>query len=252
MEKVFENIEAYLDDSLNETERLAFEKELDNNPDLAAAMDRHFMAHDAIELLIADNLRTELKEMAAESKIKPIAAKRSSIRRYLAPLAIAASVALMVGVFGFLQKGNYSNESILARHYTAYEMPTVRSGSNNQALAEGAQAFQAKDLDKAITYFSNIPIENPLYTKAQFYLGQTYYQNGQADKAIASFDTVAQSDDLELNEKADWYALLASLAAQQEESNSFQNRIQRIAKDTGHSYHEQAKAIQADLDSFWR
>ncbi len=252
MEKAYEKIEAYLDGSLNEAERIAFEKALEADDELAAAMDRHLMANDAIEVLIADNLRAELKTMAADTKIKPIAEKRGGLRHYLAPLAIAASVALMVGVFGFLQKGKYSNDGILSRHYTAYEMPTVRSGNNNQALAEGVRAFQSKDYSKAIEYFKGIPVEDPLYTKAQFYLGQAYYQNEQAAEAIVPFGVVAQSDDLELSEKADWYALLAGLASNQVEKASFQNRLERITTDTGHSYHGQAKEIQADLESFWR
>lgn len=252
MEKVFEKIEAYFEGTMNETESLAFEKELDNDTTLASIMDRHQMANDALEVLIEDNLRSELKAMAGDEKIKPIATRQKGIRRYLAPLAIAASVVLLVGFFSVIQMNAHSNESILNRHYTAYEMPMVRSGGSTQPLTEGVKAYQAKDYEAAINYFGNIPIEAPLYTKAQFYLGQAFYQNQQYEQALMPFGEIANSDDLELNEKADWYALLAGLAAKQENTTDFKNRLNRIATDKDHSFQNQAQTIQQDLESFWR
>ena len=125
--QIFNQIEAYLSGEMTETEATAFDKAVASNAELAAAVDRHLLAHDAIEVMIEDNLRAEMKDWSAAenknkaAKIHQISQKKGSsgkVRRLFYSLAAAASVAIVVGFFGLqFSNTNYSNTALSAGAY---------------------------------------------------------------------------------------------------------------------------------------
>ena len=69
-EKKYEQIQNYLSGALTTTELKDFEKALAEDPQLQEEVDLHLLADDAIELVIEDDLRSELQTLAQENNKK--------------------------------------------------------------------------------------------------------------------------------------------------------------------------------------
>lgn len=256
----FDQIAAYLSGEMNETEAASFDKEVANNPSLAAAVDRHLLADDAIEVMIAENLRAEMKNWSTQKKeqkeasIHPISQAKGgrSIRRLFYGLAAAASVAILVGFFGLqFSNNNYSNAALSEGAYH-FDFSTNRSTNTAQnPLTPGLKAYEAANFTEAIQYFQNIAMTNPQYNEAQFYLGHSLYQNKAYDEAVNAFQKVITSNDLRYKEAAEWYQIINSLAAKKQDNN-FTTLLNQLVTDEGHTYHNNAVELNNKLNSFWR
>jgi TolA-binding protein len=258
-EQMLDKIEAYLNGNMTAQEEKEFDAAIENDPELAAAVDQFGLANDAIEILIEDNLREELKslqqEEATADKVVSInrpqqQTKRRSLRVYL---AAAASVAVLLGFFGVNWAGNnYSNEAIKEDVYASYSMPNIRSG-NNQAhpFEEGLTAFESKDYNTAIQFFQGIPATDERFNEAQFYLGHALLENGSYQQASSQFKKVVDLKDIRYTESAEWYQLLALLSDGQL-GGDFQSLLSKIAADKDHTFNTKAVQLQTKLGSFWR
>lgn len=259
--QIFDRIEAYLSGEMNETEATAFDKEIATNKELAAAVDRHLLAHDAIEVLIEDNLRAEMKDWSAaanknkEAKIHQLGQKKESsgkVRRLFYSLAVAASVAIMVGFFGLqFSNSNYSDTALAAGAYN-FDLSATRSANTDQnPLATGLKAYENADYAAAIQFFQNIPTANPQYNEAQYYLGHSLYQNKDYDQSMNAFQQVINTNDIRYKEAAEWYQVVNYVAAKKEGSD-FTRLLNQLVTDEGHPYHKNATELDTKLNSFWR
>ncbi len=259
--QIFDKIEAYLSGEMTETEATAFDKEVATNKELAAAVDRHLLAHDAIEVMIEDNLRAEMKEWSAaanknkEATIHQIGQKKESgrkIRRLVYRLAAAASVALVVGFFGLqFSTTNYSNTALSQGAYN-FDLSATRSTNTDQSsLTTGLTAYENADYAAAIQFFRNIPTTNPQYNEAQYYLGHSLYQNKAYEEATNAFQKVVSTNDIRYKEAAEWYQVVNYVAAKKQ-GNELTALLNQLVNDEGHPYHKNAKALDAKLNSFWR
>jgi len=259
--QILDKIERYLNGEMNPQDEAQFDAEIEQNPELAAAVDNFGVANDAIELLIEDNLRAELNELKTEesgnqasnvvsiNKHKPVA-KMRSLRTYL---AAAASVALLVGFFGMNWAGNnYSNTALGEEMYSGYDLPNVRSGNNTMhPFSEGLTAFQNKNYDQAIQFFKGIVVDDPRYAEAQFYLGHAYLENKSFGEAATQFEKVTSLNDVRYTENAEWYQLIAQLSSGETAAN-FDALLAKITGDKDHTFNKQATELQGKLNSVWR
>lgn len=257
----FDTIEAYLAGELKGSALAEFEQEIKADAALATVVEEHRIGHDAIELLIESDLRKELDFLRAEAnststtkvvQMPTVEAPATTVqgtakRRSLFPrLAAAASVILLIGFFA-LQLGTSSN--VLDEHYLEYPMPSVnRSGeaTDLHLLATGLGAYKSGNYTEAINYYKSIPVEDKRYNEAQFYLGHSYHHNSNYTAASTAFAKVAASKDIRFMEKAEWYQLLALLANKQQDT-TFKTLLNKMIDDKGHSYHQQAQKLNADL-----
>ena len=257
-EQILNKIEAYLNGDLSSSEEQQFDTEIAQNPKLAKAIDNYSIANDAIEILIEDNLRKELEQLKAEEasagKVVSInknrhQIKRRSLRSYM---AIAASLAILLGFFSVQWAGNnYSNEALMEEVY-GYKMPNVRAANNTpHPFAEGLKAYQAQDFSKASQFFEGIAADDSRYSEAQFYLGHTLYQGKNYMTSAAKFKQVVTANDVRFVENAEWYQLLSLLAAG-DRSKEFQSLLSQIANDKNHTFNNKAMQLQTKLGSFWR
>lgn len=257
-EQDFDKIEAYLSGDMNESEASLFDKEIAQNSELAVAVDRHLVAHDAIEVMIEKNLRSEMESWREEEKqeatVHNIGQKKekATIRRLAYRFAAAASIALLMGFFALqFSSNNYSNIALSENAYN-YDLSTSRSTTTTQnALAPGLEAYENGNYSEAIQYFQNIPVGDANHTEALFYLGHSYYQNKNYNTAISTFQQVAATKDIRYIEAAEWYQVVNTLAAGKVDAN-FNVLLNKIADDRGHTYHNNAIELRSQLNSFWR
>lgn len=254
-----ERLEAYTNGRMDEIERNAFENELSQDTELAEMLDLYLDSEAVIEQGIANDLRSQLEGWAAEEQapatepMKP-ATKVVSLRARMVQWSVAASVLLVVGWFGLLQNSQQYSDNALYSSY--YEMPdataVLRGNATEHPLAAAAEAMEASDYKTAESEFRNIAADSEYYAQAQYYLGHTALQQQQYDAAISAFRTAADQKDMKVSEKADWHLVLTYLAAKRTSDGDFEKLLTEIINNSNHSFHEPAKALQAQLGDFRR
>ena len=252
----FDKIESYLAGALTGAELTTFEEQIQTNNELAAMVEEHRIAHDAVEMLIEQDLRKELEGLrtattsTATPKVVQLpkrAATTTTRRRSLFPrLAAAASVILLIGFFT-LQYNGSSNP--IDPYLLDYPMPEVnRSGeaTDLHPLAKGIDAYKTGNYEEEIIYYQGIAADDKRYNEAQFYLGHSFLRNKEYAAATTVFNKLVQSGDIRFLEKAEWYQLL-SLVANQQQDKQFTTLLNKMLTDKNHSYHQQAQDLNTDL-----
>ncbi len=244
----FEDIERYLNYEMSGAERKSFEAQLNQTEELRQALEDRTLAHEAIELLIENNLRKQLNALAAKEADESDDVKIISIhkrRRYRQWISIAAGVLLLVGVFAIIN--NNPSRSGLVNEYYAQPSFNVSRGnvpSGFEQLQEGLKLLRDNKLDNAINIFSAIPSGAEYYITAQYYMAHGLYLKKEYQKASESFLIVSESEDLRYAESADWFGLLSCL---QNEENNCEVAYQRIASDPEHSFKSKAEELKSRL-----
>lgn len=262
MENYFDKIENYLAGTMPAEERSSFEAELAQNKELKDTLEAHRLANDAIEVMVEDNLRTELKKMQAE--VYPIGEKGPSsekqakvvtLRRLWPRLAAAASVLLLIGFFTFQWAGNnYNTSTIAGNFYDTTDLLNVR-GDADFLLEQGLNHFRNDQFAEAADFFRAIPDSVDLAPKSRYYLGLSLEEQGlheEARQTLQSLIADADQDDFLIAEKAEWLILLTYLNAGETESLEFTTLLEKITEDTNHSYYPKAIQLKQQMNSVWR
>ena len=260
LELYIERIELYETGAMSAAERAAFEAELDSSSELRQSLALFRQANEVIEQRIENGLREQFRQWndaAAQAPLtvtKPAGMRVVSMRTSWIRLAVAASVALLVGWFGVRWAGSqYSDQVLFTGQYEKPADSAFRSGTAaERPLQPGFEAWLAGDLEKAATFFNTIPPNDEYYAEAQYYLGHTALQQRQFDTAITAFGSSAERSASKFREKAEWNRVLTYLAAGRSEESNFQAFLVQIANDPAHSYGPQARVLQKKLDSIWR
>ncbi len=256
----FDTIEAYLAGELKGSALADFEQQVKADTTLAALVDEHHIAQDAIELLIESDLRKELnllrekdstrttKVVEMPARVAPATTASGTIKRrsLFSILAAAASVILLIGFFGSQFD---SSNNLFDEYYDGYQMPeSNRSGDATDVhpFAIGFEAYKAGNYEESINFFKNIPMEDKGYREAQLHLGHCYLHNENYSAASTTFGKVVESQDIRFVEKAEWYQLLALLANKQQDA-TFKTLLNKMIDDKGHSYHQKAQKLNAEL-----
>ena len=229
-------IERYLDQKLNEKERADFEARLASDADFASDFEKHETTHKLLDFMISENLRSQLKSLESEdTKVVPMISRS----RRLSFVAIAATVAILVGAFFFLRPGNMSSQQLAMEYYEtpAFNMRGVDDAMPS-GLSEGLKALQSGNFAEAITILESVDASDNYYTTSRYYLGHAYYGAGNYANAMTSFEMAANGGDIRLREDAEWYGLLSCLGA----NGLCDKRLQSIVENQTHAY--QAKALQ--------
>ncbi len=238
--KDIDRIEKYLNNELNDAERASLDNHIAENEDLADEFKRRESAHLALDYLVAKNLKAQLEELEAESKVVPLHKKRKS---RMVILSIAASMLLLVGAFYFiLPQNNMSSPELAAAYYEQPDFSNRSAGnaiSEEEKLNEGMEALQNGQYEAAISSLETIAEGNAYYIVAQYYLGHSFYATGQYAQAAQNFAIVSASNDLRYLEDAQWYELLSCLA----QDNSCSSLLDKLVNNNSHSHHQQALEI---------
>ncbi|PKV48181.1 hypothetical protein ATE84_0172 [Aquimarina sp. MAR_2010_214] len=204
--EIFDKIEGYIAHTLPKEEIIAFEKELATNPELQEEVEKHRVLHKTLS--DQDTLDFKEKLMKISASIKEEQSNSS------APVSssywkIAASIAILFGV-GMLLWHTYTNQHNTQDLYGAYYEPfpvedVMRSNTNTEVqriiknYAKGAYDSVAVVLEKRPN------LDNQL----QLYLGNSYLNTDQEEKAVSLFKDIKSSG--KYYEVAKWYLSLTYL-----------------------------------------
>ena len=237
-------IEKYLNNEVTETERQSFDRRIRKDEALAQEFQRRQTAHNALDYLIAKNLREELRSLETGAKVVPIRTMKSN---RLLIWSVAASLLLVVAFFFLFQQGGKQEADVLAEAY--YEAPelNIRGGSDGakgkEILSRGVAALKNKRFPQAILTLDSVAAADPFYIEAQYHLGHAYYQTQQWVKAEKSFNLVAGGPDIRFKEDAEWFAVLTCMA----QKKNCATQLDPLINNKGHAHHQQALKLKKSL-----
>lgn len=256
-------IDLYLSDSMSASERLLFEKKIEEDDQLKEAISLQKSIGDVLftedwpiidqklnkkELDTINDIfqKEEYRKNYENIKIvgqeySKAGQKKSSIRKWTYFSAAAAILLILVSVFVFPQKNN--TKAIYSKYANWDELTSyAEQGSSAQKFTSGEVFYKEKRYQEAIVVFKGYVAhsESSLYSAGLIYLGASYFGLENYDLAIETFDHLANSNAYDRS-KGHWYKLLVYL--KQEDQLNIRNTIQVILRERNSYNYDKALEI---------
>ena len=215
-EKLIEKMEDYIHGNLSVAEREQFETEMATDEQLRQEVELHRQLISSVETESLRQLLDQIHEKNFEAETKIVAMPR---RRSYFPMAIAASVALLIlaGWWVFNLQTS-SPESVYAAYFTPAEgLPTTLGYSTNTDFAEGMVSYKLEEYAEALEYWQPLLEADPTNDTLNYYVGVTSLADEQSDSAIDYLTTVVNSEQSSFRTSAQWYLALSYLKSDQRE-----------------------------------
>lgn len=229
----------YLTNELSAEERINFEKQLSDNPEMAEAFEifKELNLHLDAKFGIANELNAFKQNVKAISKknLKTKSAKVVTFRpwQYLA----AASVAIMFGLFLF-QTTNPSFEDYNEPENAYF----TERGDVNANLKKAEEEFNKKNYREAIPYFEAVLKDNKS-AEIQYFYAISLLEDNQIQKAETNLLQLKSGTSI-YKEKAVWYLALSKL--KQKEYESCKKILLTISDDF--EDYDQVESLLQELD----
>jgi tetratricopeptide (TPR) repeat protein len=248
MKDHFEHIEDYLKGKLDEPTKTEFKQAMTESSVLKEQVELYPVAERVLDIAAAQELKNRIGNIRQQkTKVVPIQKKSPKVFRFV---LMAASVLLLLTMgTSWFMSNQYSNEGIASNNFLPYDAGVLLGENDDNFYTQGVLAYQKKDFAAAITAFEKVPAENGLYAETQFYVGNAYLSQNEAEKAIAAFGIVQNARLPQFQEPTEWYLALSYLKAGNEEKAK--ELLTAILDDAEHFYYDGAVDVLGDLGSVW-
>ncbi|MEM6841607.1 MAG: hypothetical protein AAF632_05240 [Bacteroidota bacterium] len=209
-------MEDYIHGNLSVTEREQFEADMATDEQLREEVELHRQLISSVETESLRQLLDQIHEKNFESEVQVVSMPR---RRSFFPMAIAASVALLIlAGWWIFNLQTSSPESVYAAYFTPAEgLPTTLGYSTNTDFAEGMVSYKLEEYAEALEYWQPLLEVDPTNDTLNYYVGVTFLANEQPDSAIDYLTTVVSGEQSSFRTSAQWYLALAYLKTDQGE-----------------------------------
>lgn len=262
---IHDQIQAYLDGTLSEEDRLSFEEQLKTNKALKQDLQLHQEVDRSIDKPKALEMEVLLQDIGGEfaakyttsrkPKIVPMGAKRRSLPIY--KWAIAASFALLISFLWWQFGTNMSPinaQDLYANAYEPYAISTnIRSidDATSTVFQEGQKKYQLGEYQSAITLFSSALAADSLAREdaiaLHFYKGVAHLGNGELDLAQQELETALATSNHIYVQQTYWY--LALIALKNDDLTTAKARLnQTISTAATGKYNVKAKELLKKLE----
>lgn len=239
MENYFEYIQDYLDGILPTEERGRFEQELERNEVLRLETAQQRMLRAVIEKQLAATamipaLQATLEEVGNRHFRKRAGRKRYITLRWLAPMAVAASLLLVFNFLGWF-----------ATDYEALpDMPAavMRGSDGEDALVLAAEAYNAENYTRSIELLQTLMAADPTAARYPYYLGLSYIGSEDYPRAIAQLQAVADGKSVFADDARYFLAVALWRSGKVEEATSHAARVTDKS-----AFHKKAEKLSRKL-----
>jgi len=249
LETYIEKIDAYQEGALTETERLAFESELESDAELKAAYDLYLQGNEAIEWQIGESLREQMQGWAKEEQGGATTKKAGKVVAFRQiRWAAAAAVVLLLGLwFVFDRSGSPDNAELFASYYQAPDASGLRGqNASENPLKAGLELLEEGRGDAARAHFEQLLAGSPDNAEYQYYLGHAAILQKDWAAAEQAFTAVETVETKTLAHKAAWNKALTLLAANR--MPELKTQLEAIRKDGDHGFYTQAGELLEELE----
>ena len=163
-----------------------------------------------------EQLRSTLQDLD-EQEEKEAINLNSWVSRNRASLSIAATISLLVASVFVFRTSTTNPDSLFQNYFEPYENLNSALRDNQQEVDDIALAYIAyeqENYEEAARLFENANSKNTELLTHLFYQGNAYLAIGEAEKAIALFQIVSESNSI-LQDTAKWYLALSYLKAKE-------------------------------------
>jgi hypothetical protein len=190
-----ERIENYLNNTLNESERMEYENELESNDSLRDTQLRYILAKDAIagvgvRNVVAEEHRKFMSKRTDNQTFTEKERKPMGKQIYLfTPMRIAASILLILSVYTGFQYATLSNESVLDGMSSDYN-PSVLRGANDN-LQNIRNDYKYGKFENVISAIAN---QENLSSEMIFLRAMSNYNLKNYQASLQDFETLRKQN----------------------------------------------------------
>ncbi len=199
-------LESYFSDEMDANERKAFLELLEQNLELKKEFEANVVIYRQMEDTELMELKDKLEKISKEQTDKKAKQRRLSIT-YI----VAASMALLLSFGVLLNRSNLQQNELAVLYTEYYEVYKVSQNFRswkqieNKSLVKALNLYEKADYKNARLEFEKILRGDPTNFAIKFYLGITYIETGEPEKAISLFDELAKDKGNLFLEQAEWY-----------------------------------------------
>lgn len=167
-----------------------------------------------IRVFIKDALKPEesVKKIRTIPEEKHSAPRLIRIIRWSTAAAAAAAIMVTILLFRYLIPGD--PDKIFVKYYEPYYAASVvtrnAANSDNESLRSALENYRNRNYQMAAVQFSRALLTETVTDMPRFYLGITFIELNEYDKAVSILEPLAESPG-EFNKDARWYLGLLSL-----------------------------------------
>jgi hypothetical protein len=241
--KHFDNIELYLDNELNQVEKIDFEKALSEDKALQRAVAEEKATRATLYFMMTDEFRqralAEDKAQETTTQAAKIVAMQPQNNWYRWALAaVFIGVSLMTVIYINTNK-SIDYAALSAKYTYDYPVPKVQDGaSEKQASDAFYSAIKSQNYNLALQLFEQFTPTMQQDATLLFYKGFALLKTQQFGAAEATLGKITNMPE-SLREATEWYRLMAQMGNYQDIRPALKN----IATNENHSYQAKAKAL---------
>ncbi|MFK8102278.1 MAG: tol-pal system YbgF family protein [Saprospiraceae bacterium] len=218
-EQKYELIEHYLAETLSQSAREDFERQLQTDASLQEALHLHQQVATTFKGEKVHQFRAALKEVdqhwqAPTSTIAP----KAKVFNLRSIMAIAATVLLVVFAYQiFMPSTSNSQTDLFAANFESYKMvlnqrsADQRDELNGDLVQTAVAAYEQKDFAQAALQFKQLQSESPQIVAFQFYHAIAELALKNTAVAIPLLENIRQQPPHLFIEQSQWYLALAYL-----------------------------------------
>ena len=229
-----EKLVRYIDNELNEAEVAALQLELETNISLQQELNNLLLIKGVIKnygIVQKVNVihKTMMQDLAID--IHPTKAVVRKLPKMI--ISIAASIIIIMGIFGVYKYLTISSNNLYEEKYTTYQVAVMRGTTAESAIAK---AYSEKRYDSIIALYKQMkePTINEQFLTAQSYLNKADYHN-----AITLLNDIIKKNKSAhssvLNDESEYYVALGHL--KNKETAKALPLFDKIYHDKDHLYH---------------
>ena len=207
MGELLEKIEAYAEDRLDTNQRIAFEKELEENPELQTQWATYQEAQEVLNQAASLIIKKQLQEWSPQRREKKASLKlqkqaKPNIRMGNSWL-VAASIAacLMLALWWW----NGANQQIYPDQFVPYPLTQLRGNPANGD--DWKMAYQMEDYAKAYGILKAIEMDG-IEADHLFFQANAALAIGQPAEAIPPLQQLIATENIRYTQAAEWYLYL--------------------------------------------
>lgn len=230
----------YLDNEMSIEEKNTFEKQLVEDSEFASAFEifKELNEHLSNKFGHATELKAFKENIHSISKAHFKVKKTKVISLKTWQYSVAASVAILIGLFVFMQNNNPKFEDYNQHENACF----IERSSVNEDLKKAQDAFNAKNYKEAITNFEKVRKQNES-PEIQLFYAISLLENNQVEKADIHLMDLKLGNSVFKN-KATWYLALSKL--KQKDFKSCKEILRSIPKD--YENYNQVEELLSELD----
>ena len=218
-----QDLEAFLNGELDETDKETISMDLLENEDLQAEVNLLRELDQAMSEMDVIHLRQELHQISASVAVREEKSFVALGRAFNSVRRIGAAAAVIVALLTISLVMRYSVNSYDFNPGLLDETPTALSSFRSaepevhSALSEGFQSYNQSDFNSALQSFRKVMEMDENNPAARFFSGASYQNLKDYNKAIQDYHAVVVHNDNIFVEQAEWYSVMCLLKMDERE-----------------------------------